>query len=411
LTSIHIKKIIKDTGWVMVLNVFNYSSAFLIAVLITRFLGITQLGVYSFAVASSMLLYVISDFGLTTLLVRKIGENKSLAHGWIVNANKAKLFLGTTVLLILFAAGLFFNIKQFNMPFKLAALAVLPRLVQTSYESSIRVFGYQKYPTIIRSINSLVQVFSALFLLMYGFGLIHIFLIILLLEITTAFVFRQKNNFLIESAATVQPVLSVSIFALFKEASVLFLNNSLAFSIPRIHIILLEYINGTASVGIYSSASRFVSGVGLLSGSLHNALYPFLSSFQQKEEEARNIARKLLIYSLLAGALISVLPFFLSGILIDITFKIEEAKAVLKILSFSVIPVLVYTVLQSYLITFNREKIILGTMLPVWIFNLVFCLLMLNFYGYIGCAVTALAVEWVVMLVLLVYFIYIIKTC
>jgi len=389
----------------MVLNVFNFSSSFLIAVLITRLLGVSSLGVYTFAIAVSMLIYAVSDFGLTTLLTRKVGENRSYASTWIIRTNKVKLILGTAILLILFVIGLLFDIKQFNIPFKLAALAVLPRLVQTSYESSIRVAGYQKYPTVIRSINSLFQVIFSYFLLDSGFGLIHIFLMILILELIAAFVFKQKNNSLTNCTVTVDTgELPVSNIALLKEAYVLFFNNTLAFSIPRIHIIMLEYITGTAAVGIYSAASRFVSGVGLLSGSLHNALYPFLSNFQTRRAEAYKITRKLLFYAFLTGAVLSVLVFLLSGLLIDITFRIEEAKTVLKILSFSMIPVLVYTVLQSYLVTFAKEKIIFKILLPVWILNVVFCVTMLILYSYTGCAITALTVEWIIMLALLIYF-------
>ena len=99
----YLKKILKDISWVISLNFVNYSSSFIIAVLITRFLGAEMLGSYTFITAVGSLMYLISDFGLTPLLVRKITEDKQKTLEEINSANAVKIIVCSFLLLILVA--------------------------------------------------------------------------------------------------------------------------------------------------------------------------------------------------------------------------------------------------------------------------------------------------------------------
>lgn len=318
----YLKKIAKDISWVITLNFINYSSSFIIAVLISRFLGTEGLGKYTFVTAAGALVYLISDFGLTTLLVRKITEDKNKALTEIQNVNAAKAMI-SLLLLLLLIAGIFSRIKNFDWLLLAGCISAVPRLLQTSYEASIRAFLKQKYPTIIRSINSFIQIIAAIILLTQGKSLLTIFVMILITETLTALVFRiSAVKIASPKERTVSDFSLSKIRTLFKEGSTFFAMNFLVFSMPRGNIIVLEYLSSTIAVGIFSAGIRFVNAIGLFTGALFNTYYPLISNIREDVHLRYQLTKKMITYSFLFGAAISLSLYFLSGFLVDITFKI-----------------------------------------------------------------------------------------
>src|SRR5438132_1751319 len=126
-----IKLIIKNTLTVILLNAVNFSSSFVIAIIITRLLGAESLGQYTYILAISSVIYLISDFGLTTLLIRKISEDEQATFYLIKQFNKIKLLFSTVCVTIIILS---FSFSKYLMMLLPAVLAVYPRLLQATYE-------------------------------------------------------------------------------------------------------------------------------------------------------------------------------------------------------------------------------------------------------------------------------------
>ena len=403
----YLNKIAKDTLWVLALNAVNFSSSFVIAVFISRMMGVDELGKYTFIIAISSVLYMIADFGLTTSLVRKIGGDRPDAFKFISEANSVKTFSGAAAVIVTLAVIYFFNKTNFNITLLAGVVVIIPRLYQTSYEASIRVFGYQKYPTIIRSISSLLQIAGSYFVIDKGLGLEGVFVLIMFIEIITYYIFSFTNNRILAKQNIEIKRITISLknaFSKAKESSVLFFNNVLTFTMPRINIILLEYISSTVSVGIFSAGTRFTSGAGLLSGALYNSVYPFIANLKNQKKTSYELAKELIKYSFIIGAAASIALFFLSGLLIDLTFKIEDAKPVLKIVSFTIIPLLVYTVIQTYMLSVYMEKFLLKIYAVIWLLNAVFSIILIWKWNYIGAAAVTISMEYLLMFIQIVKF-------
>lgn len=403
----YLNKIAKDTLWVLVLNAVNFSSSFVIAVLISRLLGVPELGKYTFIISISAICYMIADFGLTTSLVRKIGADKPHAYRFISEANSFKTYSGAVAVLVSLLIIYLFNRTNFDTSLAAGIVVIIPRLYQTSYEASVRVFGFQKYPTIIRSINSLLQIIFSYLAIEGGYGLEGIFVVILFIEIVTYYTF-YFTNYLILSKENIKNKKEIpdpkAFFKKAKENSVLFLNNVLTFTMPRVNIILLEYISSAVSVGIFSAGTRFTGGAGLISGALYNSVYPFISTLKEQKKTSYELAQALVKYSFLIGAIFSIALFLLSGILIDLTFKIEEAKTVLRIISFTIIPLLVYTVIQIYLLSVYMEKFLSKIYAAIWFLNLILGIFLIWKLDYTGAAIVTISVEYLLMFIQIVKF-------
>jgi O-antigen/teichoic acid export membrane protein len=338
------------------------------------------------------------------LLVRKITEDKNKALTEIQNVNAAKVMM-SLLLLLLLIAGISLRIKNFDWLLLAGCVPAVPRLLQTSYEASIRAFLKQKYPTIIRSINSFIQIIAAIILLTQGKSLLAIFVMILITETLTAFVFRiSAVKIASPKEQTVSDFSLSKIRTLFKEGSTFFAMNFLVFSMPRGNIIVLEYLSSTIAVGIFSAGIRFVNAIGLFTGALFNTYYPLISNIREDVHLRYQLTKKMITYSFLFGAAISLSLYFLSEFLVDITFKIPEAVPVLKITSFTVIPIMVYTVLQPFFYTVYKEKFLLKLFIIAFTLNFILSIVLIRSYGFIGCAVITTFIEYFVLLILLISF-------
>lgn len=393
----------------MISNIINYGGMFVLAVMITRMLGVDALGEFTYIFAVSSILAVISELGLSQLLIRKINAERALIFSLVRNVNILKIFISigcvlSTSIIFYFSPGL-----NLNHTLLIGIAVVIPKTIQATYDSSIRALQKQAIPSVIKSINSLMQIIFAFFILLSAGRLLNIFIMILIMETLTMFSLYFMNKILWNrSGSTFSSLIPYSysyIKPVLAESFPFFGSSFLALSIPRIIVIILGYLTNAVSLGIFSAASRFANGVGLFSGALYNTFYPAMTNPETPAGEKYALARKFTLYAFFIGLMVSLAIYFLAEILIDLTFRIPEAVPVLKLLGFVVIPVLTHTILQSYLFSLKFEKFIAYFYILLWIFNLISCLILVKFYGYWGAAISAFTFEYIVMITLFILFI------
>ncbi len=411
----HIKKISEGSALVLILNAVNYLSSFILAVLVSRFLGIKALGDYSLIFAFVLILGIISDFGLSTLLIRKLGENKCNAGEIIFNFNMIKIFISVILISLTFISAYLFFEKIFFPAFFIGVFLILPRSLMSTYEASLRSFQNQKYPVMIKCMNSFLQLVISYFLLINGYGLTGIFLCILILDFIALIILMLANTNVMDKLRlnkkdenimnSEQNFIEKSV-SILKESSVFLVNNFLMLSIKGLNVILLGYFSTAASVGIYSAGSRFVNGIGLFSGALFNSFYPVISNIKNDHKTKTEVTKKFIMYSFALGLIITVPVYLFSGYLIDLTFKTEESVIVLKILSFTMIPVLVYTITQSFLFSVYNEKFLTRILIIAWSLNIILSIIMIRLFNYTGCAMALTFTEVFLMITQLIKFRY-----
>lgn len=391
----HIKKISEGSLLVLILNSVSYAGSFILAVLVSGFLGIEALGNYSLIFAFVLILGIVSDFGLSTLLVRKLGEYKFNAKETINSFNLIKIILSAVIIIVIFVTAFLFFTKIYYPAFFIGIFLILPRTLMSTYEASIRSFLNQKYPVIIKSANSLLQLALSYYFLSTGYGLSAVMICILIPDIITLLLLMLINNNVIDkfnSESNSGNIISDKplkkrFTLILKESSVFFANNFLMLSIKGLNVILLGYFSTAAAVGIYSAGSRFVNGIGLFSGALFNSFYPVISNIKNDLKTKTELTKKFILYSFTLGLMITIPLYLFSGNLMELTFKSEDSVIVLKILSFTMIPVLVYTVTQSFLFSVYNEIFLTRILIIAWSLNIILSIILIKMYDYTGCAV------------------------
>lgn len=313
---------------------------FILAVLVSGFLGIEALGNYSLIFAFVLILGIVSDFGLSTLLVgEKLGEYKFNAKETINSFNLIKIILSAVLIIVIFVTAFLFFTKIYYPAFFIGIFLILPRTLMSTYEASIRSFLNQKYPVIIKSANSLLQLALSYYFLSTGYGLSAVMICILIPDIITLLLLMLINNNVIDkfnSESNSGNIISDKplkkrFTLILKESSVFFANNFLMLSIKGLNVILLGYFSTAAAVGIYSAGSRFVNGIGLFSGALFNSFYPVISNIKNDLKTKTELTKKFILYSFTLGLMITIPLYLFSGNLMELTFKSEDSVIVLKI--------------------------------------------------------------------------------
>ncbi len=402
--NIHSTKIFKDTFIVMISNVINYAGMFVIAVMISRMLGVDALGEFTYIIAVSSFIAIVSELGLSQLLIRKINENRSEVFSLIKNVNTFKLQLSAIVVIL--SLGILFLLQKnsFSLALIIGIVTVIPKTLYSTYDASIRALQKQSVPSAIKSANTSIQITAAYFILLYSKSLLNLFVFTLFAELLAVGVLYFFNNSIWKKSGTVFADTSSyrysNLIPVIKEALPFFGSGALALSIPRVIMIILENLAGAASLGIFSAASRFANGIGLLSGALYNTFYPAMTAPGTNTAERRKLALKFSAIGFSAGFALSILIYFTAEILIQLTFKIPEAVPVLKLLGLTIIPILTYSVIQPYLISMGKEKFILKLYLLVFLFSIPLTVFIIHHHGLTGAAFISVFIEFLILSVL-----------
>lgn len=388
----------------MAANLVNYGGMFVLAVMITRMLGIDALGEFTLIFSFVMILTAVTDLGMTQMLVRRLNQERGKAWSIIRSVNRFRLNFSLICVAAAICVMYFIPGTNLTAAFAAGIALVIPKTLQSAYDSSIRALQQQRLPAIIKSAVTLLQIVFVYIILLGSPGMLYVMLVLLVTEILAMGAFYLTAEDLWKNETDVKDRTLIPVKPIINEALPFFGNNLFALSIPRITMIILGYISGSASLGIFSAASRFTGGIGLISGALYNTYYPVMTGSKMTPAESFRLTVRLTVYAFGLGVVIASALFLLSDILIGLSFKIPEADSVLKILSVTVIPVLVYSVLQPYLISLHRENFILKSYIALFILILPASIILIHFYGYFGAAYAAVSAEMAICIILIAGF-------
>ena len=170
-----IKTLFKNVSWVALTQVIINICAFIWTILITRYLGVNDYGILSFAISFTVLLGIGADIGMSTFSTREISKDRERAQKFINNLIPFKivlsisLFLLTAILLVLIGYS------------KLVIEVTLIMSIETLFIAMINFIGgifqaheNQSYTSIGAMIYSILLVLFTLIIIFLDWGIIAI---------------------------------------------------------------------------------------------------------------------------------------------------------------------------------------------------------------------------------------------
>jgi O-antigen/teichoic acid export membrane protein len=88
-----ITRIAKNTAVLIISQIIGYILSFFYTIYLARYLGPTNFGVLTFAIAVTAIFSIVTDFGLSSLMVREIARNKSILRKYVKNIVLIKIIV------------------------------------------------------------------------------------------------------------------------------------------------------------------------------------------------------------------------------------------------------------------------------------------------------------------------------
>jgi O-antigen/teichoic acid export membrane protein len=379
----------------------------LLFIYIARKLGDEDFGKFSFVYSFAGICFIVTDFGLSTILIRNVSRQKELTREYVGNILVLKILLSficvsaicifilftdyptdVITLLVVFGGVMFFK----------ALIDFFCTVLNAHERMDLEAF--------LKGTNHILLFVSGITILAVGyglFGLANVFLV--------TFSFSSIIGFCIVDVCIekIRPSFDLKFWRyILRESLPLALTVIFTVIYFKIDVVMLSIIRGSDSeIGWYSAAMRLVELVCIVPALIVSALFPIVSSLYKESIDSLKRVYKTSFRYLLAIALpISVGTFLLSDRLIYIIYGKEYFKTIpaLKILTLALIFIFANYIMMNILVAVDRQKtnaIMAGACVLV---NIALNMCLIPYYGYLG-AGTATVITEIVLLALGLYYV------
>lgn len=294
------RNLLRNASWLFGGSVATSAFAFIEPVLIARFLGVEQFGLFSLVISYVGIVSRLIDLRSPEAVVRYVGQCRE--HGerdkvlsfikffYLLDFFVGLMALGACILLAGVANDLFIHSENTFKFTLIYSLSVLVASVNTSSEAILRVFGKFKTIAFVRTYRTGLRVMLIAAALFAGFGISGIlicyvvaaFIFFVMLQIMVFRVLEQEGfsrwtNAKIGNLRTA--VSEVRSFVLTSTFSG-FLNNIL--NKEFLPVLVLGYFTGKEAAGLYRVATMFSGVRAKLRQPAHQTIYPVLVTAQSR---------------------------------------------------------------------------------------------------------------------------------
>lgn len=109
LTTVETKKILSNIGWLSIERLLRMTLGFGVGVWVSRYLGPTQLGLYSYAIAFTTIFGMVANLGLNRVVVRDLVQSPDQRDSILGTSLALKIVAGFLTYLLVFAGSAFLH--------------------------------------------------------------------------------------------------------------------------------------------------------------------------------------------------------------------------------------------------------------------------------------------------------------
>ncbi|WP_301664510.1 flippase [Methanoculleus frigidifontis] len=383
------RDVVKNTLSLGFAEIVTKFLAFLLIVIVARYLGDAEFGKYSFAFAFALFVSILSDLGLSSLTIREIARRNDQAgeyFGTILIIKLALSIFSFTVLMVII--NLMGYPSDTGLAVYLAGAYTILNSFNQFFRSIFRAFEKMEYELIVRIVEYLLIFALAMLFIIQGYGLI---------AIISAFLFGEIVCFVLSAALVVKRFTKPTF-----KYDLAFLRSIVTKALPfgltaifvviyfKIDTVMLSLMSGYAVVGWYTASYNIIEGLtALVAGSVAGVLYPIYSrKFLHSEEHLKRIYLQSFQIMFIVGLLIALFVTFFSQTIVDILYGPEyaPAAATLSILIWAFFIICISNMTSTLLNAVNMQRIVvIGTGLGALV-NVTLNLIFIPQYGMVGAA-------------------------
>ena len=387
-----IKKMVKNTGVMLLANALSPVFSFLIVIFVARFLGVSGLGKFSLVLSIFIIFQTISNLGFAHLITREVSKDKSKASKYLINSFLISLIFTTFTVGVMCLVGYLLNYSDdTTCSIYIISFALIPASLSSICQSICRAFEKYEYVSFSLIGGNLVKAVFGLLVLFNDYGLVELIVVILvshlvsfLLSLYTAFKCIGTTSYKVDLRVLKWIVKTAPTFALIFIFSTIYWN---------IDIIMLSKMKGSTEVGFYSAATKLMSAWMIVPITYVTTLQPLLSVFfMSSYEKFRITCEKSIKYLMVVTIPIAMGTTILAKDLLCLFYKDEflASTDVLCVLIWTLVPFSAVLVFAHTLIASNNQKIDLRVNVISMVCNVGLNLLLIPKLSYLGAGIATL---------------------
>ncbi|TCI48272.1 MULTISPECIES: oligosaccharide flippase family protein [unclassified Exiguobacterium] len=396
------KIVFENVAYLFFSDVLTRIITAIVAIALARYLGATEYGMISVALAFSVVAGYFADLGLAHTLIREGTKKNADLNVLMSSYIKARFLFGAIT--ALFSIGIiewFYEDAEFKM---ILSFMVLPIILGATLQGIgavyFQVTQKMKYTALIRGMSALIASIS----LIIGMHLnleVHIISVIYGLSsiiggiISCGLVFKR---------ITFTRKWDKKIF---NQLLVFSIGGFGVMTIPQLGPLVLEKVTTVTEVGFFSAAYRIPAVLYQVPGIIATAFYPLLFKYanSNKMDEHLNLSILELKIMSFIGAVVS-LPFLIYAewwIVIMFGEEWVRSSYILQILSVIVIIQSINYPLADSLTTKGYQKIRTNLVLIAMFIGIALYINLGELYGAVGGAISAISIELFLMVGYLIF--------
>lgn len=330
--------VFRNTTVLAAARVIERLSGLVLALVVSRHLGASGLGVYATVIAYFGLISLAAESGSTNLIVRELSKDRSRTPSYLVHTSLMALGFSGVVMAIawLVIPHLGYS-ADMRHGLELIVLAVAPGTLNTIQEGVFIAHQRVEFETLTTLVSSVALVATSLVFLKQGHGVVSLVAIFVIIEYAvTAVYFVIISRFIARLSFTLSRALAREIVL---EARAFVGSSLVAGLFARPEIIILSLIATEAQVGYYGGVIKIVDLFQFIPQVYMINVFPVLSrSFHTRDGRAQEIQDQAMKYLLAVALPIAAGLFFASRQIVDTFYGDDFGNAVLllRIMAFNV---------------------------------------------------------------------------
>lgn len=407
----NIRKIAKNTAILFIAQIISNLLAFVYTIYTARYLGPTDFGIISFAIAFTTIFSVFGDFGLQSFIIREVARDKTLTARYLASGSLIKgVMAAVTFGLIIVAINVMGCVGDTVAVIYLLSISVILSSFTLLFQSIYQAHERMEYQGIGQGLNSLlilIGVMGAIYLKLNIISIAVIYAIsgiIVLLYNIIIIKLKFSDKVAVKRVQTL--IIDQSFLELAIRESVPFGLIVLFSNIYNwIDIVFLSIIKGEEVVGWYSAAFRLVVTLSFIPAALLGAMYPMMSRYYKSAGDALNISfEKSFKYLMSISFPIACGTTILSGRFISLFYGSEysQSAVALSILIWTIVFIFANWVFNTLLYAINRQAIVTKVYLIAALLSIIFNIIFIPCYSYIAASITKVAVEGVIFILVFI---------
>ena len=402
-----IKTIFKNMSWLLISQIITSICGFIWTILLARYLGVEEFGIYGFAVSFTGIFSILFDLGVGMYIVRHIATDYDSAPKYIGNTIPLKGLFSTVGFFIILIILIIMKVDELTLTVTL--LFTIEQIIKRFVElmnASFQAFEEGKYQSIGNSLLSILLLIFIILSIYTNLGLIGITVSYIL-----ANMFALIYEYYIFNSRFVKPKFefNTSFCKRVTLAALPFAVNAILYSVYySIDLIMLTNIIGNYAAGIYNATYKLISVLTLFYSVYTAVIFPVMSKFFKNDKKLLITSyEKSIKYLMLCIIPIAVGTMFYSLDIIRLIYgpQYDNSAPVLSILIWTVCLLFISGASNTLLNASHKETTVTKIYAIAAVFNIVLNFFMIPYFSYNGAAITTVLSD-VLIVILQFYVIY-----